>query len=309
MPMERDVTLREVGPRDGIQLVTAFLSTERKLELIRRAALAGIDEIEVSSFVPVKVLPQFADADVLCTSLTGLPRLRPSVLVPNRRGAERALAAGMVRLNYVVSVSEAHSQANVRRSTAEAIEELRRIAALRQTPAGREMVLNVGLATSFGCTIQGDVAPARVIEVAGATCEAGADELNLADTVGYGNPAQVRAILADLLPVAGPRRVMCHFHDTRGLGLANLCAALEAGVRTFDASIGGLGGCPFAPGATGNIDSEDAVYLLESLGLRTGIDIDALLALRRDVETWLPGERFAGTIARAGLPKTFRPAR
>lgn len=304
--MTEKVILREVGLRDGIQMAKRFLETERKLEWALRLKAAGIKEIELTSFVPPKVVPQFADADELAKSLPQLSGTIPSALVPNLKGAERALAAGFRHINYVLSISETHSQSNVRRSTDEAVAEFGRIVALKETEAGRGMVLGVGLATSFGCTLQGHVAPERVFEVARQVTDGGADELIVADTVGYGHPAQVKALLPPIIEIAAGRRVICHFHDTRGLGLANVVAALEAGVRVFDSSLAGLGGCPFAPGATGNINTEDTAYMLESMGFSTGVDIPALLELRRDVENWLgDDERYSGAIARAGLPKTF----
>jgi Isopropylmalate/homocitrate/citramalate synthases len=304
--MADHVTLREVGLRDGIQMAKSFLETERKREWALRLKAAGLREIELTSFVPPKIVPQFADADELARSLPDLSGVTCSALVPNLKGAERALAAGFRHINYVLSISEAHSQSNVRRSTDEAIAEFERIVALKQTEAGSGMVLGVGLATSFGCTLQGAVDPERVFEVASHVAQGGADELIVADTVGYGNPAQVKTLLPPILEIAGERRVVCHFHDTRGLGLANVAAALDAGVRVFDSSLAGLGGCPFAPGATGNINTEDTAFMLESMGFSTGIDIAALLELRRDVESWLGDEeRYSGAIARAGLPKTF----
>ncbi len=307
--MAEQVILREVGPRDGIQMAKRFLETERKLEWALRLEAAGIREIELTSFVPAKVVPQFADADELAKSLPQLGGVVVSALVPNLKGAERALAAGFTHINYVLSISEAHSQSNVRRSADEAIAEFDRIAALRQTEAGRAMVLGVGLATAFGCTLQGHVESERVWQVARHVAAGGADELIVADTVGYGNPAQVKMLLPPIVEIAAGRRVICHFHDTRGLGLANVAAALDAGVRVFDSSLAGLGGCPFAPGATGNINTEDAAYMLESMGFSTGVDIAALLELRRDVESWLGDERYSGAIARAGLPKTFEIAK
>ncbi|MGP2493968.1 hydroxymethylglutaryl-CoA lyase [Mesorhizobium sp. PUT5] len=307
--MAEQVILREVGPRDGIQMAKRFLETERKLEWALRLEAAGIREIELTSFVPAKVVPQFADADELAKSLPQLGGVVVSALVPNLKGAERALAAGFTHINYVLSISEAHSLSNVRRSTDEAIAEFDRIAALRQTEAGRAMVLGVGLATAFGCTLQGHVEPERVWQVARHVAAGGADELIVADTVGYGNPVQVKMLLPPIVEIAAGRRVICHFHDTRGLGLANVAAALDAGVRVFDSSLAGLGGCPFAPGATGNINTEDAAYMLESMGFSTGVDIAALLELRRDVESWLGDERYSGAIARAGLPKTFEIAK
>jgi hydroxymethylglutaryl-CoA lyase len=304
--MRERAHVREVGPRDGIQMVKTVLSTERKLAWCRRAAEAGIREIEVTSFVPPKVVPQFADADAVARGAVAMGGFTACALVPNLKGAELAFAAGVPRINYVLSASEAHNQANVRRTTDESVADFARIVALRNAASGRRAALGVGIATAFGCTIQGSVPEKRVVELAQKLAEAGADEITVADTVGYGDPGQVRRILSAVRSAVRPRPVACHFHDTRGLGLANVAAAVEVGVRAFDASLAGLGGCPFAPGATGNIDTEDTVFLLEQLGFDTGVDIDALIALRREVETWLPGERFSGAIARAGLPKTYR---
>jgi len=306
--MAEKVTLREVGPRDGIQMAKRFLETERKIEWAVRLRAAGIREIELTSFVPSKIVPQFADADEVAKGLPRLDGVVASALVPNLKGAERALAAGFTHINYVLSISEAHSQSNVRRTTDEAIAEFERIVALRETEIGKDMVLGVGLATAFGCTLQGYVAPERVWQVAHHVAKCGADEIIVADTVGYGNPTQVKLLLPPIIEIASGRRVICHFHDTRGLGLANVAAALETGVRVFDSSLAGLGGCPFAPGATGNINTEDTAFMLESMGFSTGVDIEALLDLRRDVERWLGDERYSGAIARAGLPKTFETA-
>jgi len=303
--MAEQVTLREVGLRDGIQMAKIFLATKHKLDWAVRSRDAGIREIELTSFVPAKVVPQFSDADELAKNLSQLSGVVASALVPNLKGAERAIAAGFTHINYVLSISELHSQSNVRRSTDEAIEEFKRIVALKQTEAGKNMVLGVGLATSFGCTLQGHVAPERVLEVANIVADGGADELIVADTVGYGNPVQVKALLKPIMNIAAGRRVICHFHDTRGLGLANVAAALDVGVRVFDTSLAGLGGCPFAPGATGNINTEDTAFMLESMGFSTGVDIAALLELRADVENWLGDECYNGAISRAGLPKTF----
>jgi hydroxymethylglutaryl-CoA lyase len=303
--MAEQVTLREVGLRDGIQMAKSFLATKHKLDWAVRSRDAGIREIELTSFVPAKVVPQFSDADELAKNLSQLSGVVASALVPNLKGAERAIAAGFTDINYVLSISELHSQSNVRRSTDEAIEEFKRIVALKQTEAGKNMVLGVGLATSFGCTLQGHVAPERVLEVANIVADGGADELIVADTVGYGNPVQVKALLKPIMNIAAGRRVICHFHDTRGLGLANVAAALDVGVRVFDTSLAGLGGCPFAPGATGNINTEDTAFMLESMGFSTGVDIAALLELRADVENWLGDECYNGAISRAGLPKTF----
>ncbi|WP_417426789.1 hydroxymethylglutaryl-CoA lyase [Hoeflea sp.] len=298
--------VREVGPRDGLQMVSSILSTEHKLEWCRAAAKAGIEEIEVTSFVPPSLIPQFADAREVALGAVAMGGFRAAALVPNLKGAERAIAAGLPVVNYVLSASEAHNLANVRRSSDESLKGFGDIVALRDAAPGAKTILGGCVATAFGCTIQGDVPERRVIEIAGRYAEMGADEIVIADTVGYAAPLQVRRIMSAVVKEVFPLPVACHFHDTRGLGLANVTAAVEAGVRAFDASIGGLGGCPFAPGASGNIDTEDTVFLLEQLGLATGVDIEALVALRARVAEWLPGENLGGAIARAGLPKTFR---
>ncbi|TDV35534.1 hydroxymethylglutaryl-CoA lyase [Paraburkholderia caballeronis] len=306
--MTETVTVREVGLRDGLQMVGAVLDTDRKIEWCRREAAAGVAAIEATSFVPPKLLPQFADAGLVAHAALRIEGLETSALVPNLKGAQRAIDAGLRKIDFVLSASNEHNLRNVRRTTDASLDDFRQIVASRNDSGRRDVALGAGVATAFGCTIEGRVAPARVLAIVEALLEAGADAITIADTVGYANPAQVRALLRDVLALAGSRPVTCHFHDTRGLGLANVCAALEAGVRAFDASLAGLGGCPFAPHATGNIDTEDCVFLLESMGFDTGIDIEQLLALRRDVETWLPGEAFAGAIARAGLPKHFSRA-
>ncbi|WP_159010247.1 hydroxymethylglutaryl-CoA lyase [Bradyrhizobium sp. S69] len=304
--MREKAHVREVGPRDGIQVVKTILPSAQKLAWCRATAAAGIRDIEVTSFVPPKVIPQFADAEEVARGAVAMGGFLASVLVPNLKGAERAFALGVPVVNYVLSASEAHNLANVRRSTEESLQDFARIAALRDQRPGLRIALGGGIATAFGCTIAGAVPEARVVEIAVRLVEMGADELIVADTVGYGDPRQVRRLMTAVIAAVGRVPVTCHFHDTRGLGLANVTAALEAGVRAFDASLAGLGGCPFAPGATGNIDTEDTVFLLEQLGFDTGADVDALVALRREVEGWLPGERFSGAIARAGLPKTYR---
>jgi len=307
--MSERAEIREVGLRDGLQLVKTILSTEQKLEWCRRAAQAGMAEIEVTSFVPPKVVAQFVDADAVARGATMIGGFTAAALVPNLRGAERAFETGIAKINYVLSASEAHNQANVRRSTQESLDDFVRIVARRDEVAKGnkgKISIGAGIATAYGCTISGAVSEKRVVQIAEQLARSGADEIIVADTVGYANPAQVERLMRAVVCAVGSRPVACHFHDTRGLGLANVTAALNAGVRRFDASLGGLGGCPFAPGATGNINTEDCVFLLESLGYETGIDIEALVSLRATVESWLPGERFSGAIARAGLPKTFR---
>jgi len=304
--MTETATICEVGPRDGLQMAGTIVPAARKLDWCRKAVAAGLRDIEATSFVPPKIIPQFADAAEVARGALAIPGLNAGALVPNLKGAQLAFDIGMRRVNYVLSASEAHNLANVRRSTAESIDDFRKVIAERDARGLRGTVhVACGIATSFGCTIQGEVPEARVIEIAGILAQAGADEIMLADTVGYGGPAQVRRIATAVIAEVGALPVSAHFHDTRGLGLANVTAAVDAGIRRFDASLAGLGGCPFAPGATGNINTEDCAFLLESLGFATGIDIEALIALRAEVESWLPGECFFGMVAKAGLPKTY----
>ncbi len=299
---QEHVSVREVGLRDGLQLTKTILSTDRKLEWCRAAAAAGVSEIEVTSFVPASVLPQFSDAEEVARGALAIEGLVASALVPNLKGAARGLAVGLPKLTYVLSASEAHNLANVRRTTDRSIEEFGRIVELRDADNERRASIGVGIATAFGCSIAGPVPEDRVLRIAERVLQLGADEIVIADTVGYANPPQVKRVLTAIVREAGDVPVAAHFHDTRGLGLANVSAALDVGVRSFDASLGGLGGCPYAPGATGNINLEDTVYLIEASGFDTGIDLAALLQLRARVETWLPDERFDGAVARAGVP-------
>lgn len=299
--------VREVGPRDGLQLVVDVLSTERKHAWIEGAAKAGIAEIEITSFVPPSSFPQFADADDVTRFALSLKRPLASALAVNLKGAMRAFDAGLQKINYVVSASEAHSLANVRRSQAQAMEAFGEISRERNRRGLCDTVqLSFGIATVFGCTIQGEVSEDIVYSLADQAIEMGADELLIADTVGYATPAQVHRIFSTLGNRFPGVALLAHFHDTRGMGAANVLSATDVGIRRFDASLGGLGGCPFAPGATGNFATEDCVFLLESLGIDTGIDLDALFRLRERLEKWLPAEKFGGSIHRAGLPKTYQ---
>lgn len=302
-----DVKVHEVGTRDGLQSVAQFVPTAVKQRWIADEFAAGVGEIEVCSFVPVKLIPQFADAaDVVAHALT-LKGLTVAALVPNLKGAERALELGVHKINYVISVSESHNRANVRRSTEESAQDFERIVALcRETPEGRRPIVVGGLSTALGCTIEGRVPEERVRALALRLVAAGADEIILADTVGYGDPAHVRRLFGAVRQDIGEVPITAHFHDTRGLGLANVVAALDAGIRAFDASLAGLGGCPYAPGASGNICTEDLVFLLEAMGFRTGVNLDKLIAMRATVCEALGEQPYHGTIARAGLPKGFR---
>jgi hydroxymethylglutaryl-CoA lyase len=303
--LPRRAVIREMGLRDGLQSISTVLPTEHKLEWIRRAYEAGQREIEVGSFVPARLLPQLADtAEVLAFART-LPDLQASVLVPNLKGAERAIAGEAHLMLVPLSASHAHSLANLRKAPDEVVAEIARIRAARDA-AGSRTFIEVGLSTAFGCTIQGPVDPAEVLRLVQAVLDAGVDRVSLADTVGYADPAMVKALFELVLPIAGDRLNCAHFHDTRGLGLANVYAALELGITRFDACLGGIGGCPHAPGASGNVATEDLAYMLASMGIDTGQDFDGLLALRAGLAQWLEGESLHGTLWRAGLPKTMR---
>ncbi|RQO50434.1 hydroxymethylglutaryl-CoA lyase [Variovorax sp. KBW07] len=299
-----DVLISEVGPRDGLQSVKATMPTADKLRWIDALYAAGLREIEVASFVPAKLLPQMADAaDVVRHAIT-LPGLVVMALVPNRKGAQAALEAGVHKLTMPVSASVAHSLANVRKTPTEMVEEVRAISELRRTIAP-QVKLEAGISTAFGCTLQGLVPEDDVIRLAAQCIEAGADESGLSDTVGYANPAQVRRLFRRLRAEIGVHAGAAHMHNTRGLGIANCLAAWDEGVRTFDASLGGLGGCPYAPGASGNAVTEDLVFMFEAMGVRTGIDIPQLIAARAPLMAGLPGEPVYGMTPEAGLPKGF----
>jgi len=302
--LPRAAVIREVGLRDGLQSIATILPTEHKREWIRVAHAAGQREIEVGSFVPAKLLPQLADTAELVAFARTLPGLFVSVLVPNLRGAENAIASNADLMIVPLSASHAHSLANLRKTPDEVVAEVARIRAARDA-AGSRTLIEGGVGTAFGCTIQGRVEKSEVLRLMQALLDAGADRVSLADTVGYADPAMVRELFEEAMKIAGDRFWCGHFHDTRGLGLANVYAALEVGVARFDACLAGIGGCPHAPGASGNISTEDLAYMLGSMGVDTGIDIRQLLALRHRVAEWLSDETLHGTLWRAGLPKTF----
>lgn len=302
------VVVREVGLRDGLQSIDRILPTAHKIEWIRAAHAAGMREIEVGSFVPARLLPQLADTAELVAFARTLPGLFASVLIPNLRGAERALEAGADLMLVPLSASHAHSLANLRKTPDDVVAEIARIRAARDAAASA-CEIEVGISTAFGCTIQGHVDPAEVLRLVQAALDAGADRVGLADTVGYADPLMVGRLFEQAARIAGDRLACGHFHDTRGLGMANVFAAWQAGVRRFDASLAGIGGCPHAPGASGNVATEDVAYLFASMGASTGIDFDRLLALRHKVASWLDGETLHGSLWRAGLPKTIERAR
>jgi hydroxymethylglutaryl-CoA lyase len=302
-----DVLIHEVGTRDGLQSIQTIFSTEGKMEWIRREAAAGVPQIQVGSFVPPKLLPQLADTAEVVRQSIAIPGLTVAALVPNLRGAENAMAAGVHQVGVVMSVSEAHNQANVRRSVQESLDEFEKIVAYRDAhPEYKDTVISGGMATALGCTISGTVPVSDVMRVAEGLLARGADRLGVADTVGYANPRQVRDLFRELYETVGKDMpIGAHFHDTRGLGLANVSAALDAGIREFDSSLAGLGGCPYAPGASGNIVTEDLVFMLEAMGLATGVNLDGLLEARAIMERQLNGEPVHGTYVMAGVPKGF----
>jgi hydroxymethylglutaryl-CoA lyase len=301
-----DILISEVGPRDGLQSVKATMSTADKCRWIDSLVAAGLREIEVASFVPAHLLPQMADAADVVRHALQHRGVTVMALVPNLRGAEAALRAGAQKLTMPVSASAAHSMANVRKTPQAMVEEVRAVLALRDAIAPGVRV-EAGVSTAFGCTLQGQVPEDDVVRLAEQLAEAGADEVGLSDTTGMGNPAQTRRLFTRLFSTIGSRTGAAHMHNTRGLGLANCLAAYEAGVRTFDSSLGGLGGCPYAPGASGNVVTEDLVFMFEAMGVRTGIDLPRLFAARAPLQAGLPGEPLYGMTPEAGLPKGWGP--
>jgi hydroxymethylglutaryl-CoA lyase len=294
----------EVGPRDGLQNAHQLMPTEAKKRWVSALAAAGLGEIEVGSFVPPKLIPAMADtAEVVSHALT-IPNLKVVALAPNVKGFERAVAAGAHKVTFPVSASRKHSESNVRMTPEEMVAQVRQCAALR---GARGPEIEGAVSTAFGCTLQGEVPEDEVVRIAVVLAEF-CDGVALADTVGYANPAQVKRLFRKVRSEIGEKLEGAHFHNTRGLGLANALAAYEEGVRAFDSSLGGLGGCPFAPGASGNVITEDLVFMFESMGVRTGIDMEKLLAARKVLMNSLPDEPIYGHTPLAGLPKNFRPA-
>lgn len=308
MQQNVDVLVSEVGPRDGLQSIRSIMPLEAKKAWISAEAAAGVREIEVGSFVPAKLLPQLADtADVVVHAL-GIQGLTVAVLVPNLRGAQAAVAAGVHKITIPFSASDTHLQKNVRRTPEEMLGETTEIVALLRTlPADRRPRLEAGISTAFGCSYEGVIPPDKVVRLAETLIEAGCDEVGLSDTTGYANPKQVKDLVVRVRQAVGERALAgLHLHNTRGLGLANVLAGLEVGIRTFDGSLGGLGGCPWAPGASGNVVTEDLVFMLDAMGLATGIDLDRLLSVRKILQDALPQEDVYGFVPEAGLPLGYR---
>ena len=301
--MTQQVHICEVGPRDGLQNAHHLMPTEAKKAWIRALAAAGLKEIEVGSFVPPKLIPAMADTGEIVSFAKTIPSLKVVALAPNLKGFQRALEAGAHKVTFPVSASRKHSESNVRMTPEQMIEEVRKCA---QFPhPGVE--IEGAVSTAFGCTLQGEVPEDDVVRIASALAEF-SDCVALADTVGYANPAQIRRVFRKVRDKIGAKLEAAHLHNTRGLGLANALAAYEEGVRHFDSSMGGLGGCPFAPGASGNVITEDLVFMFESMGVKTGIDLQKLFAAREILKKAIPEEPIYGHTPDAGLPKGFRAA-
>jgi hydroxymethylglutaryl-CoA lyase len=295
------VTLREVGLRDGLQLVKKFPSTPAKQRWVREEYGAGVRHFEVGSFLPAKTFPQFADVRDVVGTVASLPGAHGIALTLNERGVNEALASGVAEVASVLSATEEHSRANANRSRDQAIANIKRLCELRDASAHKPLV-NVAISMALGCSIAGPVDPKEVLRLVEKCFEAGVDMVGVADTVGYAGPKQVGDLTKAAVKLAGSKAIFVHLHDTRGMGIANASAALDAGARILDGSLGGLGGCPFAPGATGNVVFEDLVFLCESKGFATGIDIDKLVAVRSILRSEMPNEQLYGGMARAGLP-------
>ena len=307
--MRQKITLREVGLRDGLQIHPSFMPTADKLAWIAAEAAAGMSEIEVTSYVPPKLIPQFADAEDVTLGALKVPNLVVAALIPNMRGAQRGIELGVHKLNFVMSVSETHNMKNVRRPPEDSVTDFKAIVELvKSQPEGKRPIIVGGLSTALGCSYEGRVAVSQVVKYAKQLVAAGADELVVADTVGYADPNQVREVFKAVLSEVGPVIVGAHFHDTRGTGLANVSAALDCGITHFDASLAGLGGCPFAPGASGNIVMEDLLFMLDSMGLETGVDIEKLIEVRQIISRALPDIAMQGGLAKAGLPRNYLTA-
>jgi hydroxymethylglutaryl-CoA lyase len=304
-----DILISEVGPRDGLQSISAIMPLAAKKAWIDAEAAAGVREIEVGSFVPAKLLPQLADTAEVVAHARTIPGLTVAVLVPNARGAEAAIAAGAHKITLPLSVSETHSLANLRKTHVQVLDEARAITGMiRALPADRRPHFEGSLSTVFGCTLEGMIPDVQVARLAEGLMAAGCDEIGLSDTTGFADPVAVKHMIRLVRGTVGDAAVTgIHLHNTRGLGLANALAALDSGLTTLDASLGGLGGCPFAPGASGNIVTEDLVFMLQAMGLETGIDIQALLRVREILKAALPDEPLYGFTPDAGLPLGFKP--
>ncbi len=296
MKLPERVTICEVGPRDGFQIEPEFIPTEQKVEVVDLLADSGLERIEVTSFVHPKAVPQTRDAEHVMAKIRRRPGTRYAALVPNDKGAVRAVDAGVDAIHTVVSASESHNLANVNMTIAESIEKLR---AVMQVAARARVPVACGISTSFGCPFETEVPIPQLESVVRRLVDIGARAIGLADTTGMANPRQIAMTLEHLMPKFPGIEWTLHTHDTRAMAIPNILAAMELGVTHFDSSIGGLGGCPFAPGASGNVCTEDLVHCLHAMGVRTGIDLDRLLAASRRVQD-VVGRTLPGQIVKAG---------
>ena len=305
--MKDFVTVREVGLRDGLQLSKTKLSTKQKLNWCREQAQTGFKEIEVTSIVPPSILPQFSDCFEVIKEAKKIENLLSSVLVPNFKGGLKALDTGVKKITFVLSASDAHNQSNVNTTIDNSLNMLEELVKEnKRRNKATNTKISLAIATSFGCSIQGKVSEKVVCKIAEKSSDLGVDEINLADTVGYANPKQVSKLFSKIFKIVGDIPLAGHFHDTRGMGLSNVISAYDVGVKRFDASLGGLGGCPFAPGASGNISTEDCIYMLESIGAETGVLFDKLLELRKKIEHLMYKDRFYGRLVKSGCSKIFK---
>lgn len=296
MKLPEHVTICEVGTRDGFQIEPDFIPTDQKIEVVDRLSATGMPKIEVTSFVSPKAVPQLKDAEAVMAKIQRRPETVYSALVPNDKGAVRAVDAGVDEIHTVVSASESHNLANVNMTIAESIQKLRSVAEVARRA---KVAVSAGLSCSFGCPFEGDVPVAQLESVLGRLVDLGAKAIGLADTTGMANPAQVSRVLEHLIPKFPGIEWTLHTHDTRAMAIPNILAAMELGVTHFDASIGGLGGCPFAPGASGNVCTEDLIHCLHAMGVETGVDLDALIETSKRVEEII-GRALPGQIIKAG---------
>jgi len=306
--MSEFVSICDVGPRDGLQIAKTRMTTDDKVRWIASIAAAGVREIEVGSYVPPRVIPQLADtAEIVSRVLALLPGLTVQALAPNLRGAQNAYNGGVHKISMPISVSEGHSRANLNRTPAESIVMMREVMDWLKAQ-DRKVPVVAGASTAFGCSFDGVVTTKQTVALCKGLADAGVDQIMLADTVGYAHPAQVKEVVRAVRDEIGPVLYGLHLHDTCGLGIANALAGLEEGIRAFDSCLAGLGGCPYAPGASGNVVTEDLVFMLESMGFTTGIELEKLLDAREVLHAGLPAEPLHGQLAKARIPPTFRKA-
>jgi hydroxymethylglutaryl-CoA lyase len=297
------ISLREVGPRDGLQN-EAPVSTEAKVELLDALSATGVRRIEAVSFVSPKAIPQMADADDVWAGIARNADVRYSALVPNLRGAQRALEAGFREIEVVVSASDTHNRKNINRSTEESLDEIAEVISLAHDMAAQVQVI---VATAWGCPYEGDVAVDRVVSVASRAARDGADGIAFGDTTGMATPGRVTRLVGELRSAHPEVDLNLHFHNTRGTGLANVLAAMQLGVSDFDASVGGLGGCPYAPGASGNVATEELIHMVEDMGVETGIDLEAMIEAAATAER-IVGRTLPSQVLRAGPRTRTTPA-